>query len=68
MLTRKQRTGRAKPSFLGQLLDDYDAAGVVDSEHENELKLVGAAMYAGEHFFSELEVSGSHTWDSFSGS
>lgn len=34
--------------MLGRLLDDYDAEGVVDMEHENDLKLVGAAMYGGE--------------------
>ena len=44
----KQRAGTAKHSLIGRLLDDYDAAGVVDHDHEYDLKLVGAAMYAGE--------------------
>ena len=47
-LTESQRAGTAKPSLIGRLLDDYDATGIVDVEHEYDLKMVGAAMYVGE--------------------
>lgn len=43
-----KRSGKAKPSLIGSLLDDYDEAGALDLEHEYDLKVIGAAMYAGE--------------------
>ena len=43
----QQRAGTAKPSLIGELLDDYELSGVVDPDHENDIKLVGAVMYGG---------------------
>ena len=42
-------SGKAKQSFLGQLLDDYDPEANKDDEHEHDLKLIGAMMLAGEN-------------------
>ena len=47
LLTRVQRTGSAKTSLVGRLLDDYEAMGTVDLDHEYDIKMVGAIMYAG---------------------
>ena len=45
-----QSSGTAKPSLVGKLLDEYDAEGAADPEHEHDLKVVGAVMYGGEHW------------------
>ena len=44
----EQKAGSAKTSLIGRLLDDYESAGIIDLEHENDLKLVGGGMYAGK--------------------
>ena len=49
ILTFEKRAGTAKSSLIGNLLDDYDAMGSVDSEHEYDLKMFAAVMYAGQN-------------------
>lgn len=44
-----QKSGKAKPSLLGQLLDEYDAVSIKDAEHEDDLKLIGAVQLTGEN-------------------
>ena len=44
----KQRSGAAKQSFLGKLLDEHDPTATDSVEHERDLKLVGANMMQGE--------------------
>ena len=51
----EKRAGSAKPSFIGKLLDDFDASGSMDSEHEYDLKMVGAGMYTGENYGHNYE-------------
>ena len=48
LLMRFQRSGFAKPSLMGELLDDYDPATTSDAEHEYDLKLVGGIIIGGK--------------------
>ena len=48
LLIETQRAGTALPSLVGSLLDDYEAMGITDPDHEYDIKLIGAIMYAGE--------------------
>ena len=43
-----KKAGTASVSLVGNLLEDYEATGAVDPDHEDDIKLVGAAMYAGK--------------------
>ena len=45
-----KRAGTARPSLIGKLLDEYEASGTADIEHEYDLKVIGAVMYAGKSF------------------
>ena len=47
-LNSGQRAGTARPSLVGKLLDDYEMTDTIDLDHENDIKLVGAIMYAGK--------------------
>ena len=47
LLMRLQRSGTAKSSLMGELLDDYDPATANDAEHEYDLKLVGGIIIGG---------------------
>ena len=53
----RQKAGTAKPSLLGKLLDEYDAGGTVDAEHEYDLKMVGVIMYGGGSWCTSFSVS-----------
>ena len=50
-----KKAGTANVSLVGNLLDDYETTGTVDLAHEDDIKLVGAAMYAGECLFNPLQ-------------
>ena len=43
-----KRAGTANLSLVGKLLDDYEATDVIDLDHEDDIKQVASAMYAGE--------------------
>ena len=51
-----KRAGTAKPSLISKLLDEYDVLGAVDLEHEYDLKLVGAVMYAGKSHRQKIKL------------
>ena len=44
-----KRAGTASASLVGRLLDDHESTGVVDPDHEYDIKMVGAAMYSGKY-------------------
>ena len=42
-----QKAGTASVSLISRLLDDYEAKGIVDLEHEYDMKIMSAVMYSG---------------------
>ena len=48
LLIDSQKSGTAKPSLIGELLDAYDPATANDAEHEYDLKLVGGIIIGGK--------------------
>ena len=52
----RKKAGTAKPSLIGNLMDEYEASGTLDPEHEYELKLIGAVMYAGKDTCTDFEA------------
>lgn len=54
-----QRIGAAKPSFIKDLIDDYEAMGIEDIEHEEDMIALGGMVFAGQCpiFFFAIFVS-----------
>ena len=48
VLNGTKSLGIANTSLVGKLLDEYEAIGVVDPDHEYDIKMVGAIMYSGK--------------------
>lgn len=42
-----QINGIKKQSFLADLLDDYERKGIVDVQHEEDMKVLSATLYEG---------------------
>ena len=43
-----KRAGTGRASLVERLLDEYESIGVVDTDHEYDIKMIGAIMYSGK--------------------
>ncbi|KAH8116039.1 cytochrome P450 [Phellopilus nigrolimitatus] len=53
----KRAEGKETPCLISYLLDDYEEAGVVNSEHEEDIKTVGAVIYSAGHDTTKTVIS-----------
>ena len=51
--------GIAKPSFVKGLLDDYEATGVKDPQHEKDMIALGGMVFTGQNILVSLNTSAS---------
>ncbi|KAH8116043.1 cytochrome P450 [Phellopilus nigrolimitatus] len=56
-LKLKRAEGKEVPCLISYLLDDYEEAGAVDSEHEEDIKAVGAVIYSAGNDTTKTVIS-----------
>ncbi|EJD04755.1 cytochrome P450 [Fomitiporia mediterranea MF3/22] len=45
-LKEKRAAGQAPPCYVNHLLDEYESTGIIDKEHEEDIRCIGAVIYS----------------------